>query len=76
MHPILFRLRNLGLYLLAWIPVAGMLVHSLTRPGGLSWTEAIAVTVPLCLVYAFVCLAAGIRVEPRPSKNQASPAWY
>jgi len=71
MHPILFRLRNLGLYLLAWIPVAGMLVHSLTRPGGLSWTEAIAVTVPLCLVYAFVCLAAWYPCRATPLEKSS-----
>jgi two-component system, LytTR family, sensor histidine kinase AlgZ len=58
MHPILSRPRNLGLYLLAWVPVAGMLVHSLHGPNGLSWREAIVLTVPLCLVHAFVCLAA------------------
>ena len=58
MHPILARLRNLGLYLLAWIPIAGVLVHALVGSEGLAWREAIALTVPLCLVYAFVCLAA------------------
>jgi two-component system, LytTR family, sensor histidine kinase AlgZ len=71
MHPILFRLRNLGLYLLAWIPVAGMLVHSLTRPGGLSWPEAIAVTIPLCLVYAFVCLAAWYPCRATPLEKSS-----
>jgi two-component system, LytTR family, sensor histidine kinase AlgZ len=71
MHPILSRLRNLGLYLLAWIPVAGMLVHSLTGPGGLGWTEAIAVTVPLCLVYAFVCLAAWYPCRATPLEKSS-----
>jgi two-component system, LytTR family, sensor histidine kinase AlgZ len=56
MHPLLARPRQLGLYLLAWIPVAAILSHSLT--GELSWTEALVVTAPLCLVYAFVCLSA------------------
>jgi hypothetical protein len=71
MHPILGRLRNLGFYLLAWIPVAGMLVHSLSRPGGLSWPEAIAVTVPLCLVYAFVCLAAWYPCRATPLEKSS-----
>jgi len=58
MHPLLTRPRQLGLYLLAWIPLAGILVYLLTGGGGLSLGEATALTVPLCLVYAFVCLAA------------------
>src|SRR5579863_1022719 len=57
MHPLLTRPRQLGLYLLAWIPLAGVLVY-LLESGGLSLGEATALTVPLCLVYAFVCLAA------------------
>ena len=71
MHPVLFRLRNLGLYLLAWIPVAGMLAHSLTRPGGLSWAEAIAVAVPLCFIYAFVCLAAWYPCRATPLEKSS-----
>jgi two-component system sensor histidine kinase AlgZ len=58
MHPLFTRPRQLGLYLLAWIPLAGILVYLLTGGGGLSLGEATALTVPLCLVYAFVCLAA------------------
>jgi two-component system sensor histidine kinase AlgZ len=57
MHPLLARPRQLGLYLLAWVPFAGILVY-LLHGGGLGLGEATAVTVPLCLVYAFVCLAA------------------
>lgn len=58
MHPLLTRPRQLGLYLLAWLPLTGILVHLLTGPAGLSWSEATALTVPLCLAYAFVCLSA------------------
>jgi len=66
MHPLLARLRNLGLYLLAWVPVAGLLAYLLVASGGLGWREAAALSVPLCLVYAFVCLAAWFpcRVTP------------
>lgn len=71
MHPILFRLRNLGLYLLAWIPVVGILVHSLTGAGGLSWPEALGVTVPLCLIYAFICLAAWYPVRATPLEKSS-----
>jgi len=58
MHPLFTRLRNLGLYLLAWIAPAAMLAYLLKASGGLAWSEALALSVPLCLLYAFDCLAA------------------
>ena len=58
MHPLLARPRQLGLYLLAWVPLAGILVYLLAGPGALSWVEASVLTLPLCLIYAFFCLAA------------------
>jgi two-component system, LytTR family, sensor histidine kinase AlgZ len=65
MHP-LFRARQLGLYLLAWIPLAGILVYLLGGSGGLSWREATALSVPLCAVYAFVCLSAWFACRTLP----------
>src|SRR5262249_3500094 len=58
MHPILSQLRRLVFYLLAWVPLAGILLYLLAFPGGLSWSRALVMVVPLCLVYAFVCLSA------------------
>ena len=58
MHPLLTRPRQLGLYLLAWLPLAGILVYLLTGSGGFNWREASILTLPLCIVYAFVCLSA------------------
>jgi two-component system, LytTR family, sensor histidine kinase AlgZ len=58
MHPILGRLRQLGLYLVAWIPLAGTLVYLLGHSGDLRWTEATVLMFPLCILYAFICLAA------------------
>ncbi len=58
MHPILGQMRRLGLYLLAWVPLAGLLLYLLAYPGGLTWWQALAMVVPLCLVYAFICLSA------------------
>lgn len=66
MHPILGRLRNLALYLLAWIPIAAMLMYALVGSEGLTWQEAVALSVPLCLVYAFVCLAAWYPCQATP----------
>lgn len=67
MHP-LFRFRQLGLYLLAWVPLAAILVY-LLKSGGLSLLEATAITIPLCLVYAFVCLAAWYPCRSTPLDN-------
>jgi two-component system, LytTR family, sensor histidine kinase AlgZ len=58
MHPILAQLRRLMLYLLGWIPLAGMLIYLLALPGGLSWLQAAIIAPLLSLLYAFVCLAA------------------
>ncbi len=41
-----------------WVLFAGLLAYLLAGPGGLTWTEALAVSVPLCIVYHFVCLSA------------------
>lgn len=57
MHPILARAERLASYLAAWLVVAVLLAAVLTRQG-LTWTEALALLLPLCLVYAFVCLSA------------------
>jgi two-component system sensor histidine kinase AlgZ len=58
MHPIFTNLRRLGLYLLAWIPVAGLLAYLLAIPGHITVREAVILSIPMCLVYAFVCLSA------------------
>jgi two-component system, LytTR family, sensor histidine kinase AlgZ len=58
MHPILSQYRRLALYLLAWLPLAAMLAYLMAAAGGMSAKEAIALAVPLCLVYAFICLSA------------------
>ena len=58
MHPILGHLRQLGLYLLAWVPLAAILLYVLRFTGGLSWTQALVLVLPLCLLYAFMCLSA------------------
>jgi hypothetical protein len=68
MHPILFPRRRLRLYLAAWIPLAGILVYLLARAGE-SWMAAVALTVPLCTVYAFLCLAAWYPCRAMPLES-------
>lgn len=68
MHPILSRLRQLGLYLLAWVPLAGILVYLLVRAGE-SWMVSAGLMVPLCFVYAFLCLAAWYPCRATPLES-------
>ncbi|MEP0773143.1 MAG: histidine kinase [Acidobacteriota bacterium] len=57
MHPILANRRRLIAYLLAWIPLTGLLVVLLARSGPSPWEEAVAMGIPLGLLLAFMCLA-------------------
>ena len=57
MHPILVRKSRLVLYLLLWVPIGTALGSLLVQTTDLTWTEAIALALPLALVYAFACLA-------------------
>jgi len=70
MHPILGRFRQLGLYLLAWIPLGGILMYLLLRAGE-SWTVAAALTLPLCVIYAFLCLAAWYPCRATPVEKSS-----
>src|SRR5437879_3517354 len=66
MHPILARSGRLGLYLLGWIPLTGLLVLLLAGSGKWGWIETLALVAPLCLLYAFVCLSAWYPVRATP----------
>lgn len=57
MHPLLASRARLGAYLLGWVPIALLLVGmALTQ--GWSWTEALALALPLCFLAAFLFLSA------------------
>jgi len=57
MHPILTSWRGFAGYLLVWVAAAALMVWVSWAAGGLSWADAIAVLLPACGVYAFVCLS-------------------
>ena len=57
MHPLL-RGGKLGLYFLAWLPIAYILSWLAAVQAHLSWPSAITIAVPLCLAYAFICPSA------------------
>src|SRR5258707_8450473 len=76
MHPLLTRERaaniperptsRLGLYLLSWAPITAILTYLMAKPAGLGWWNATLVVVPLCLIYAFVCLSAWYSCKAAP----------
>ena len=71
MHPILGHLRRLALYTLAWIPLGAILLYLLGALGGLSWPRAAALAIPLCVVYAFVCLSAWYSCRGTPLETSS-----
>lgn len=75
MHPLLAQLRRLIFYLLGWIPLAAMLAYLLAVPGGLTWWQAFVVSVPLCLLYAFVCMAAWYPCLATPLERSSVPRF-
>ncbi|MGB0034277.1 MAG: histidine kinase [Candidatus Acidiferrales bacterium] len=66
MHPILGNLRRLSLYLIAWIPIAMLLAYLLRASGGIALSEALALSFPLCLLYALMCLSAWYTCRATP----------
>jgi two-component system, LytTR family, sensor histidine kinase AlgZ len=66
MHPILSQIRRLAIYLLVWIPLAALVAYLMRALAGLTWREAIAMSLPLCFFYAFVCLSAWYTCRANP----------
>jgi two-component system sensor histidine kinase AlgZ len=57
MHPILARRRRFLWYLLAWATFGALLGYLLSVTSALHRGESEALAVPLCILYAFICLA-------------------
>lgn len=57
MHPLLSSRARLGAYLLGWVPIA-LLLAGIALSQGWTWAEAAALSVPLCLLAAFLFLSA------------------
>jgi two-component system, LytTR family, sensor histidine kinase AlgZ len=66
MHPLLTPINRFGLYLLAWVPLAGILIYLMAVPGRLGWLDATVLILPLCLIYQFVCLSAWYSCKAAP----------
>jgi two-component system, LytTR family, sensor histidine kinase AlgZ len=69
MHPIITRSGRLGPYLVAWIPLAGLMTLLLKLVAGSSWLEATTLAAPLAVVYAFICLAAYYPCKATPLRR-------
>jgi two-component system, LytTR family, sensor histidine kinase AlgZ len=72
MHPILGHFRRLMLYLSAWGPISAILLYLFASIGGLTWGRAASIALPLCLIYAFVCLSAWYTCRGVPLTNSGS----
>ena len=57
MYPLLSRRGHLAVYLLLWLLMGALLAALLAGQGGLAWTFASAVALPLMLAFSFVCLS-------------------
>jgi len=57
MHPLLSRRSYLGAYLAVWIPLGCLLVLLVRGSGGIGTWEAIALLVPLALLFSVACFA-------------------
>src|SRR5580693_1182723 len=76
MHPLLTPINRFGLYLLAWVPLAGILIYLMAVPGRLGWLDATVLILPLCLVYQFVCLSAWYSCKAAPiQKSTGQRLW-
>src|SRR5580700_3334798 len=76
MHPLLTPINRFGLYLLAWVPLAGILIYLMAIPGRLGWLDATVLILPLCLIYQFVCLSAWYSCKAAPiQKSTGQRLW-
>src|SRR5256885_7822536 len=73
MHPLLVSRTNFLLYLAAWIPIGAMLGLVLSMSAQLNWAETAAITAPLTLILAFVCLSPWYSTKFLPLG--ATPIW-
>ncbi len=76
MHPLLADVRRLGIYLLAWIPLALLVMGLLAATGSFTWFQSAELVLPLVLVYAFVCLSAWYICRYIPLRGPGGGALY
>ncbi len=72
MHPIFDR-KCLPAYLALWMFFGVLLAGLLRMPETLTWREALMISIPLCLFYAFVCLTPWYMCRQIPARSGS--AW-
>ncbi|HLA77303.1 MAG TPA: histidine kinase [Vicinamibacteria bacterium] len=73
MHPLTADRRRFGLYLLAWGFAGAALAWLLVMSGRFPWLEAVALGLPLCLLYAFISLSAFYLCRAVPLRDAGVP---
>jgi two-component system, LytTR family, sensor histidine kinase AlgZ len=73
MHPLLESRRRLGAYLLAWVPIAGLLAVLVWASGGAKPLDAGAEVGSASMIYAFVCLSPWYICRVRPLRVADAP---
>ena len=69
MHPIFGQSSRLRIYLAIWLPVALLLAAVVAQRADVGWPLAIGLSLPLTLIYAFVCLAAWFPSRTTPLRH-------
>jgi two-component system, LytTR family, sensor histidine kinase AlgZ len=72
MHPFLTPISRFGYYLLAWVPLAGIVIYVVAVPGQLGWVDSTVLVLPLCFLYGFVCLSAWYSCKSAPLQESSS----
>jgi len=73
MHPLLASPRRLLLYLLAWLPIAALMIFVVGAADAPGWYRSAAMLGPASLVYAFVCLSPWYVCRTRPLGVSQAP---
>lgn len=73
MHPVLSSGRRLGLYILAWQLPTALVTYLVMVSAHVGLIEAIALCVPLCALYAIVCLSPWYVCRVLPVRQ--TPSW-
>ena len=84
MHPLLKRIpgrphgsvHRLGLYFLGWTPLATLLMYLLAVPGKLGWSDAAILSIPLCVIYAFISLSLWYSCKATPIEKTSVPRMF
>ncbi len=76
MHPILFQRERFLLYLAAWGVIAIILAALAVPISTLTWGESFAITIPMSLLYAFICMTSFYLCRAFPLRSTDYPRLF